>query len=200
MSRRPTRREIAEQDQSLLLRQQNFRHAADAVAAALAQFPEVRAIALFGSVARPLWREVPRFSDYRHHRIEVWHECKDVDLAVALDDFNGLRTLGRARNMAVTKLFQEKEIGVAHHEVDVFLFGRDWHDYRGRLCAFSQCPKGKRECLVPGCGHMAFLKQHENFEMHRDAVAPERSVVLFERGRGILRRAAELVTPPLAET
>jgi predicted nucleotidyltransferase len=83
MSRRPTRREIAEQDQSLLLRQQNFRHAADAVAAALAQFPEVRAIALFGSVARPLWREVPRFSDYRRHRIEVWHECKDVDLAVA---------------------------------------------------------------------------------------------------------------------
>jgi len=45
----------------------------------------VRAIALFGSVARPLAREVPRFQPYRGLGIELLHERKDVDLAVWLD-------------------------------------------------------------------------------------------------------------------
>ncbi len=196
VSHRPTRREIAEQDRYLIAQQLRFRHAADAVTAAFAEFPEVRAVTLFGSVARPLWREVPRFSDFRRHGIETWHECKDVDLAVALDRLDNLRPLGRARNLAVNRLHEATGVGVAHHQVDVFLFGRDWRDYAGRLCPFGQCPKGKPECSVPGCGRLPFLKQHEAFALHREALAADRIVPLYERGQGILRRAAELTASP----
>ena len=72
------------------------------------------------------------------------------------------------------------------------LFGRDWCDYLGRLCTFATCPKGKRNCLVPGCGKTLFLQQHEDFHMHADALCGDRSLLLYERGRGILARAAEL--------
>ena len=81
MSRSPTRDRVAEEDRRMLARQASFRRAAEVVTAELAMVPEVRAITLFGSVARPLEREVPRFQPFRHHRIEVLHECKDIDLA-----------------------------------------------------------------------------------------------------------------------
>jgi hypothetical protein len=32
-------------------------------------------VALFGSVAVPLVKEIPRFREYQQARIEVWHEC-----------------------------------------------------------------------------------------------------------------------------
>src|SRR4051812_37867431 len=106
--RRPTRREIAAQDCQMLGRQAQFRLAADAVTAALAGVPEVEAVALIGSVARPLWREVPRFRPFRHWDVPVWHECKDVDLAVWLNRLDGLQTLNRARSVALQHLFEER--------------------------------------------------------------------------------------------
>src|SRR5215213_2438188 len=97
--RGPTRREIATQDCQMLDRQAQFRLAADAVTAALAEVPEVETVALIGSVARPLWREVPRFQPFRHWSIPVWHDCKDVDLAVWLNRLDWLQTLNRARSV-----------------------------------------------------------------------------------------------------
>ena len=73
-----SRAEIAEQDRDQLKWQRDFRVAADAVAAALSEFAEVEAIALFGSVAQPLAREVLRFQPYHRFGIEILHECKDV--------------------------------------------------------------------------------------------------------------------------
>jgi hypothetical protein len=174
----------------MLDRQAQFRLAADAVTAALAGVPEVEAVALIGSVARPLWREVPRFQPFRHWGIPVWHECKDVDLAVWLDRLDRLQTLNRARSLTLHQLFQEKQIGVAHHQVEIFILQGE-ATYFGRLCPFSQCPKGKRECLVPGCGRDLFLQQHAGFTFWPDALAPDRIMRLYDRQRGILRRAAE---------
>jgi hypothetical protein len=37
---------------------------------------------LFGSVSAPPTKEVPRFSRLRREGIAIYHECKDVDLAV----------------------------------------------------------------------------------------------------------------------
>ena len=105
----------------MLDRQAQFRLAADAVTAALAGVPEVEAVALIGSVARPLWREVPRFQPFRYWDIPIWHECKDVDLAVWLDRLDRLQTLNRARSLALHQLFKEKQIGVAHHQVEIFI-------------------------------------------------------------------------------
>jgi hypothetical protein len=180
------------------VRQAQFRRAADAIAADLAKVEEVRAVALFGSLARPLVREVPRFQPFRRHGIEILHECGDIDLAVAIDRHDNLATLNRARSRAVDNLLKETGIGVAHHQVDVFLFGKGWNDYLGRLCTFGQCPKGKVECLTPGCGREPFLKQHEAFVLEPDALAADRAVPLYERGRGFLRRASDIDATPLS--
>jgi hypothetical protein len=195
--RRPTRREITEQDCQMLDRQARFRLAADAVTAAFAGVPEVEAVALIGSVARPLWREVPRFQPFRACDVPVWHECKDVDLAVWLDRLDRLQALNRARSVALHELFEEKQIGVAHHQVEIFILQGKVNAFRGRLCSFSQCPKGKRECLVPGCGQDPFLQQHAGFTFWPDALAPDRILHLYDRQRGILRRASE--TPAVGQ-
>jgi hypothetical protein len=188
---RVTRKQIAEEDRRMLDRQAHFRLAADAVTAALTGFPEVEKVALIGSVARPLRREVPRFPPFRTQRIRIWHECKDVDLAVWLDDLGRLQALNRARSLAVQLLFGEKQIGVAHHQVEIFLLRAESDEYLGRLCTFGQCPKGKRECLVPGCGREAFLRQHADFTLWHDALDEDRIMRLYDRRLGLLRHAAD---------
>jgi hypothetical protein len=188
---RLTRKQIAEEDCRMLDRQAHFRLAADAVTAELVGLPEVEKVALIGSVARPLWREVPRFAPFRQLGIPIWHECKDVDLAVWLDDLGSLRMLNRARSLAVQRLYEETQIGVAHHQVEIFILQAASDDYLGRLCAFSQCPKGKIECLVPGCGREPFLRQHADFTFWRQALNDDRIVRLYDRREGVLRRAAD---------
>ena len=79
------RSEIEQQNQLMLRRQREFRVAADVVTDAWAAFDEVRAVAVIGSVAKALWKEIPRFSDFRRAGIEVWHECGDLDLALWID-------------------------------------------------------------------------------------------------------------------
>ncbi len=188
---RVTRRQIAEGDRQMLRRQAQFRLAADAVTAALAELPEVAAVALIGSVARPLWREVPRFAPFRSQRIEIWHECKDVDVAVWLDRLDGLKALQRARSHALQRLLKERNIGVAHHQADIFVIQPGANEYLGRLCTYGQCPKGARDCAVPGCGREPFLAQLEEFTFRPDALDEDRIMRLYERGRGIIRRAAD---------
>ena len=88
---------IAEQNRYLLGRYLDFRRAADAVAAAWQAHPEVLGVAMIGSVASPPWKEVPRFAPYRRAGIALWHECKDVDLALMLADLSRLEDLRRQR-------------------------------------------------------------------------------------------------------
>lgn len=177
----PTRRQIDEENELLLRRQRQFRLAAEYIARALAELPAVRKVALFGSVAAPLQKEVPRFRKYRRADVTLWHKCKDVDLAVWVDDLGGLKTLQQARANALSALLRERNVGVAHHQAELFIMEVGTGRYLGRLCCFGACPKDKRDCLVPGCGAHPFLKQHEGFTFHVNALAPEKSVVLFER-------------------
>jgi hypothetical protein len=76
------RAEIEEQNRFMLKRQHEFRMAADVVTEAWTAFAEVQAVAVIGSVAKALWKEVPRFREFRREGIEVWHECRDLDLAL----------------------------------------------------------------------------------------------------------------------
>jgi len=198
-SREPTLKDIAEQDEYLLRRQAEFRLAADAVASAFAGFPEVAAIALFGSVAQPLEREVPRYRQYRRAGVELWHECKDVDLAVWIDRLDNLEALAKAERRAVQRFHDETGIGVAHHQVDTFLIEPGSGRYLGRLCWYNQCPKGKRECLVPGCGREKFLKQHEEFTLRADALAEERIIRLYDRTTGTSHAAPPVPGAKLLE-
>lgn len=176
-----TETEVAEENRLMLARQQNFRRAAEEVARALAQHPPVQKVALFGSVALPLRKEVPRFARLRRARIAIWHECGDVDLAVWLSDLNGLDQLRRLIARTVHKLPVGFGGAVPHHAVDVHILEPGTNRYRGRLCIYAQCPKGKPNCYVPGCGVLPFLRQFRNYEFDPLSVAPDRAVTLFSR-------------------
>jgi len=182
----PTSAEIAEEEELMTRRRHNFRRAAECVAEALAKFEAVSRIVLFGSVASPLKKEVPRFQKFRRARQSISHECKDVDLAVWVSDLSILNELRQARSRALGVLLEKKGVGIAHHQVEIFLFSPETNDHLGRLCTFGECPKGKPECRVPNCGAQKFLRQVEGFVYRPDALAPGKTITLFERG----------VTPP----
>lgn len=117
-------------------------------------------MAVIGSVAGPLGKEVPRFSEFPRAGIEVWHECGNLDLALWLDSQERLHDLRRAKNLGLRNA-HVSGISVANHEVAVFLFEPGSNRHLGRLSQFNQCPKGKRDCLVPGCGTIPFNKTIE---------------------------------------
>jgi len=168
----------AQQNQYTARRHEGFRRAAEVVAAAFREIPEVRAVALFGSVAAP-----PRLETTRRGW-QLLHHAKDVDLAVWIDGLDDLAALKRARVQALNKLLAEQRIGVAHHQVDVFLIEPETNRYLGRLCGFAACPKGHADCGVPGCGRAPFLKQHEDFEFYADALGQDRLINLYQRQGG----------------
>ncbi len=179
--RKPSRRQIAETNAGMLRPQQQFRLAAEYAARAFANVPGVEKVALFGSVAQPLVEAVPRFREFRRAGVAVLHECKDVDIAVWLSDLTQILELRRARGQCVHDLLRERNVGVAHHQLDVFLLEHGSDRYLGRLCTFGTCPKGgKLECLAPGCGATPFVRQHEDFVLAPDALQPDRVAVLHD--------------------
>lgn len=184
---------VEKQNQYQIERQRQFRVAADVVTEAWVAFPEVRAVAVIGSVAKALWKEVPRFREFRRAGIEVWHECGDLDMALWLDSQERLRELRRAGDRAL-RVAYEAGLGtsVAGHQVDVFLFEPETDAYLGRLCKYNECPKGKRDCLVPGCGDIPFNKHIAEFTPYPDILAPASYAMLYERGAGRLRSALDL--------
>jgi len=184
MPRKPTNAEIAEQEAFLVDRQREIRVAADRVAAALFQHPEVTAISLIGSAARPLRREVPRFSPYRQLRMRVAHECKDVDLADWISRLDGLAALRKTRIRAQQELVAEYGSAPAVQEIEVFLLEPGTNGYLGRLCNFRDCPAGKIDCVSPGCGRFPYLKQHTGFTFWANAIADDRAVKLYDRAAG----------------
>lgn len=185
------RADIDRENARLLARQSEFRAAADVVIAAWRAFPEVQAIALIGSVAKPLRKEVPRFQPFRRHGIELWHECGDLDLAVWLDSQDRLGDMRRAHDLALRRACESGSgVSVANHQVDTFLFEPISNCYLGRLCSFAQCPKDKRDCLAPGCGTVPFNKIIEGFRLDDTLLAG--AVPLYERASGSTWRAADL--------
>jgi len=191
------RSEIESQNRYLLDRQRQFRLAADIVTDAWISFPEVCAVAVIGSVAKPLWKEVPRFPEFRREDVEVWHECGDLDLALWLSSVDRLGELRRAATQALREAYEAGAgVSIASHQLDVFLFEMLTDRHLGRLCSFNECPKGKRDCLVAGCGATPFNKRVEGFEPHADLLAPAIDGVLYRQGVGRLRSALDLPQPP----
>ena len=184
---------IEAQNRRLLRLQYDFRRAADIVTDALMTFEEVEAIAVIGSVAKSLWKEVPRFREFRRAGIEVWHECKDLDLAVWISSQLRLGALRRARDSALRRGYESGTgPSTANHQVEIFLIEPGTDRYLGRLCNFSECPKGKPECRVPGCGAVPFNKCVDGFVPHADLLASASYAMLYQRGAGCLRSALDL--------
>jgi hypothetical protein len=190
--------DVAEQNASMQRRQRLFRWGAQSIAISLAKLTEVQQVAAFGGVAQPLKMEVPRFPEFRRHRIEVLHECGDLDLAVWLTRFDQLAELQSAlkRGLAMTR--ETPYGGVAHHQVDVHLFDAASGEYRGRLCNYRECPKqGKRDCFATGCGAEKFLQQFNAYHFSTAQFAASPKVVLFERESGFLARPPDISAPPV---
>jgi hypothetical protein len=177
----PSRAQIAQENRNLLRRWQLFRITGACVAAELAKLPWVVRVAIIGSVAAPLVKEVPRFREYRQAGVALWHECKDLDLAVWVNALGDLRQLQRARIVGIHRAATECDITFAHHQVEMFLLDASANCHLGRVCTFKQCPKdGKRECLVPRCGEHAFLKQVQDFTWRANNLAADRHLVLYD--------------------
>lgn len=188
---------IDEQNRYLIRQQELFRKAADVVVRAWRPFEEVQAIAVVGSVAGPLWKEVPRFREFRRAKIEVWHECSDLDIALWLDSQERLEDLRRARDRCLREANEAGEdVSAPGHLVDTFLFEPGSGRYLGRLCSYNKCPKGKRDCEVPGCGRIPFNKKIPEFMPYADLLNQARSNLLYERGKGVLRSALDLPATP----
>jgi len=187
------RAQIDEQNRYLIRQRHQFRMAADVVTNAWMAFPEVSAVAVIGSVAKRLWKEIPRFAAFRRQRIEAWHECADLDLALWLDSQHRLREIRRAGDRALRTAYEAGTgISVADHQVDVFLFEPAADNYLGRLCKFNQCPKGKSDCLVPGCGTIPFNRVFPEFTPRDDLLAGAQNAMLYRRDIGRLRSAMDL--------
>ena len=166
---------LDDNEEYTLRRYADFRAAANYVAEAFAALPAVKRVALFGSVA-----STPRVESERRRRGYL-HEPKDVDLAVWLDDVVNLDSVRKLSAQAVNRLWHDKEIGVAHHQIDTFLLDATGR-YLGRLCHFSQCPKHKPECHAQGCGDTPFLRQHDGFDFDTGhSLHQARILVLYER-------------------
>lgn len=190
------RARIEEENRYLLQQQHDFRRAADIVTDALTTFEEVEKIAVIGSVAKALWKEVPRFREFRRAGIEVWHECKDVDLAVWISSQHRLGDLRRTRDVALRRAYESgKGPSTANHQVEIFLIEPGTDRYLGRLCNFSACPKDKPQCLVPGCGAVPFNKVVDGFVPYADLLASAGYAMLYRRGMGRLRSAVDLPGP-----
>src|SRR6185437_4919476 len=78
----PSEDDILESEGQMLRRQRLFRWAAEAIAVAASELPEVEKVAAFGAVSQPLKPDVPRFRQFRRNRIPILHECADLDFAV----------------------------------------------------------------------------------------------------------------------
>ncbi|TWT08649.1 hypothetical protein [Reyranella sp. CPCC 100927] len=190
------RADIETENNQLLRLQRDFRRAADIVVDALVAFDEVEAVAVIGSVAKPLWKEVPRFREFRREGIEVWHECKDLDLAVWISSQHRLDALRRARDRSLHQAYASGTgPGTASHQAEIFLIEPGTDRYLGRLCNFNACPKSKPQCLVPGCGAIPFNKHVDGFVPYDDLLAPATYALLYQRGRGRLRSALDLPGP-----
>ena len=102
-------------------------------------------------------------------------------MAVWISDLSHLKAIQKARSQALNDLFAEKQIGVAYHQVDIFVMEPISDRYLGRLCIFGSCPKGKDECRISGCGEPMFLQQLEDFKFETKNLNEDARVVLFER-------------------
>jgi hypothetical protein len=130
----PDESDIAETTSRMFRRQYLYRWGAQSVAIAMSRLPEVRKVAAFGAIAQPLRMQVPRFGQYRRYRIEVPHECADLDLAVWLDDFSRLKELKGAPAEGLRPLQDTPYGGIAHHQADLHVFDAASGLYRGFAC------------------------------------------------------------------
>jgi len=171
-------------DKSALYRYQGFTYAATQLAERLIEFPEVERIVLFGSLAKPPFRERYRCKK----RIWAFHHPKDIDLAIWLSSLENLGAMRRTLAMLVPSVFK-KAPGICEGVMELFVFDSHSSKYLGRVCHYKQCPHSNIDCMREGCGKPPHLKIENDFTLRPDAVSRINSQLLFER------TPAKLISP-----
>ena len=179
----------SEYDQAALRRYQGFIHAALKLAEQLSKFPEIERIALFGSLAKPPFREPYRYKK----RIWAFHEPKDIDLAIWLSSLDNLGAMRRVLATLVSSVVK-KAPGICEGTMELFVFDSTSSKYLGRVCHYKQCPRGDTNCMIEGCGKPSHLRIENGFILHPDAVSRINSQVLFERTPRNVLPASNLYT------
>jgi|GEM_PF-723906 len=174
--------DIHEEDQRMLRRQMGFRNAARAVAGHFAAMPEVQQVRIFGSVALPLWKEVPYHSRLRRKNIRIYHECSNIDFAVWVTSPAHADRMRKACSRVVNDLTnQHIFLHIAHHTFCIHLIDQARNRYLGMVCHFSKCPKRHRDCQVPGCGASPFVQILPWFKLKPQRLNEFNSQILFQR-------------------
>jgi len=179
----------SEYDKAALRRYQGFLYAAVKLAEKLSKFSEVERIALFGSLAKPPFRERYRYKK----RIWAFHEPKDVDLAIWLSSLDNLGSMRRTLAMLIPSVIK-KAPGICEGAMELFVFSSTSSKYLGRVCHYKQCPRSGGNCMIEGCGTPRHLRIENDFTLRPDAVSRFNSQVLFERTPGNLLPASNLYT------
>jgi cupin 2 domain-containing protein len=165
-----------EREQATLYRYQGFLYAATQLTERLIDFPEVERIVLFGSLAKPPFRERYRCKK----RIWAFHHPKDIDLAIWLSSLENLGAMRRVLAMLVQSVFK-KAPGICEGAMELFVFDSHSSKYLGRVCHSKQCPRADIDCMREGCGKPLHLKIESDFTLRPDAISRINSQLLFER-------------------
>jgi len=122
----------------------------------------VEKIKIIGSISRPLSKEIVKSGKYKGKLL--YHNCKDLDLLIWFSNLNELEKLRKSRFIALNKLLDEKKIGIAHHQIEIFIVDSLTDKYVGRFCFYKKCPNNKIECIQKDCGKVKLLKKdNEDF-------------------------------------
>jgi len=179
----------SEYDKSALCRYQGFIYAATKLAERLSEFPEVERIVLFGSLAKPPFREPHRYKK----RVWAFHEPKDIDIAVWLSSLGNLKAMRRTLATLVPSVIK-KASDICEGAMELFVFDSRSSKYLGRVCHYKQCPYNDSSCNIEGCGKPSHLKIESGFTLRPDAVSRINGQVLFERTPANLVPASNLYT------
>lgn len=195
MPRRRMHEIVAEEDAVAVERQLMFRLVADRTARAWAEAPGVEVIGVTG----PLTGTLPRAMPYWRRRGDPsLLSLSSLDMVVWLSRTNQVRSLHRAFARVLRDLDAE---GVPHqmaaHYLSATVLDVATADYRGVICTFASCPKGKPACEVRGCGVVPFLRRFADWgaaDAWREAAD---ALVLWSRRDGFLAAASDLPPTPL---
>jgi len=171
----------SEENKRSLMKYKGYVYAATELAKRLTEFSEVQRITLFGSLAKPPYKEPHPYSkSLREKGVTVFHQPHDIDLAVWLSSLENIRSMRQTCNTVANEVMK-KAPGLSCNAIELFVFDAQSNQYLGRICYFSHCPKGHNDCCNKGCGHTKYLKTLDDFTFHPDALSKANSQLLFSR-------------------
>ena len=173
------------QDRLSLRLQKFYRIVAGQVADEMSKIDWVTRIVLFGSAGKPLKKDFRRYLTYSRRKTEIWHECRDIDLAVWVERQDSLLDLYRARGTAVKEcsMIYPGISGLPHFLVEVHIMDTGTNQHLGELCLYKECPRyGVRECRAAnGCGSTSLLRTLPEFFLRSKALDESQSMELFRK-------------------